>query len=44
MAINLVHHRDLDERVERLAARLGLTGRGRKVGVIERALATLEGQ
>ena len=44
MAINLAHRRDLDERVERLAARLGLTGRGRKVGVIERALTTLEEQ
>ncbi len=42
MAINIVHRRDLDERVERLAARLDLRGRGRKVAVIERALSALE--
>lgn len=42
MAINIVHRRDLDERVEQLAARLHLRGRGRKVAVIERALSVLE--
>ena len=42
VAINIVHRRDLDERVERLAARLGLRGRGRKVKVVERALSALE--
>lgn len=42
MAINIVHRRDLDERVEQLAARLDLRGRGRKVAVIERALSALE--
>ena len=44
MAINLVHRKDLDERVERLAARLGLSGRGRKTAIIERALTVLEEQ
>ena len=42
MAINLVHRKDLDDRVERLAACLGLRGRGRKTAVIERALSVLE--
>ena len=42
MAINLVHHKDLDDRVERLAARLGLRRRDRKTAVIERALSVLE--
>ncbi len=42
MAINIVHRHDLDERVERLAARLDLHGRGRKVAVIEQALGALE--
>ena len=44
MAINLVHRPDLDARVERLASCLGLTGRGRKTAVIERALTALEEQ
>ena len=44
MAINIAHRHDLDERVERLAARLGLRGRGRKTAVIERALTALETQ
>ena len=44
MAINIVHRRDLDERVERLAARLDLRGRGRKTAVIEQALSALEQQ
>ena len=42
MAINLAHRAGLDQRVEKLAARLGLTGKGRKTGVIERALTALE--
>ena len=42
MAINIAHRHDLDERVERLAVRLGLRGRGRKTAVIERALDALE--
>ena len=42
MAINLVHRKDLDDRVERLAAQLGLSGRGRKTAIIERALTVLE--
>lgn len=42
MAINIAHRRDLDDRVERLAARIGLRGRGRKTAVIERALTALE--
>ena len=42
MAINLAHRPDLDGRVEKLAARLGLKGRGRKTATIERALALLE--
>ena len=42
VAINIMHRRDLDDRVERLAARLALRGRGRKVTVIERALSALE--
>ena len=42
MAINLAHRADLDQRVEKLATRLGLTGKGRKTGVIERALTALE--
>ena len=44
MAINIVHRRDLDERVERLAAQLDLRGRGRKTAVIEQALSALEQQ
>ena len=44
MAINIAHRHDLDERVERLAGRLGLRGRGRKTAVIERALGALEEQ
>ena len=44
MAINLVHRPDLDDRVENLAARLGLKGRGRKTAIIERALTALEEQ
>ena len=44
MAINIAHRRDLDARVERLAARLALHGRGRKTAVIERALDALERQ
>ena len=44
MAINIAHRRDLDERVERLAARLALRGRGRKTAIIERALRALEEQ
>ena len=42
MAINLAHRPDLDSRVERLADRLGLKGRGRKTATIERALTLLE--
>ena len=42
MAINIAHRRDLDARVERLADRLALHGRGRKTAVIERALDALE--
>ena len=42
MAINIAHRQDLDDRVERLAARLGLRGRGRKTAVIEQALVALE--
>ena len=42
MAINLAHRPDLDDRVEKLATRLGLRGRGRKTAIIEQALAALE--
>ena len=42
VAINIVHRPDLDARVEKLASCLGLSGRGRKTAVIERALAALE--
>lgn len=42
MAINLAHRPDLDSRVEQLADRLGLKGRGRKTATIERALTLLE--
>ena len=42
MAINLTHRSDLDERVEKLAAHMGFSGRGRKTAVIEKALAALE--
>lgn len=42
MAINLAHRPDLESRVEQLADRFGLRGRGRKTAVIERALAALE--
>ena len=41
MAFNLAHRPDLDNRVEKLASRLGLTDRGRKTGTIERALTLL---
>lgn len=44
MAINIAHRPDLDERVERLAARLDLRGHGRKTAVIERAVGALEDQ
>ena len=44
MAINITHRPDLDDRVERLAAQLGLSGRGRKTVVIEKALKALEEQ
>ena len=42
MAINLTHRPDLDARVEKLAAHMGLKGRGRKTAVVEKALAALE--
>lgn len=42
MAINLAHRPDLERRVEELADRFGLRGRGRKTAIIERALAALE--
>ena len=42
MAINLTHRPDLEDRIERLADRLGLKGRGHKTATIERALAELE--
>lgn len=42
MSINLAHRPDLESRVEQLADRFGLRGRGRKTAVIERALAALE--
>ncbi len=41
MAINLVYRPDLDNRIEKLAARLGLRGRGRKTAIIEQALAVI---
>ena len=44
MAINLVHRPDLDDRVEKLAARLGLKGRSRKTAIIEKAMTALEKQ
>lgn len=44
MAINLTHRPDLETRIERLASRLGMNGRGRKTAVIERALTALEEQ
>ena len=44
MAINLTHRPDLDLRVEKLAFRLGINGRGRKTAVIEKALSALEAQ
>ena len=44
MAINLTHRPDLEERVEKLASRLGMNGRGRKTAVIEKALTALEAQ
>ena len=44
MAINITHRPDLDHQVERLAAQLGLSGRGRKTAVIEKALKALEDQ
>lgn len=44
MAINLTHRPDLDDRVERLAAQLGLSGHGKKTAVIEKALKALEDQ
>lgn len=42
MAINITHRPDLDDRVERLANRLGISGYGRKTAVIEKALGALE--
>ena len=42
MAIDLTHRPDLEDRVERLAERLDLRGRGRKTAIIERALTALE--
>ncbi len=42
MAINLTHRLDLEEKIEYLAGRLKLTGRGRKTLTIERALDALE--
>ena len=42
MAFNLARRPDLDSRVEKLADRLGLTGRGRKSATIERAITLLE--
>ena len=42
MAINLADRPDLERRVEELADRLGLRGRGRRTAIIERALAALE--
>ena len=42
MAFNLAHRPDLDSRVEKLADRLGLTGRGRKTATIEQAITLLE--
>ena len=42
MAINIAHRPDLDRRVEALANRLGLRGKGRKTRIIERALENLE--
>lgn len=44
MAINITQRPDLDNQVERLAARLGLSGHGRKTVVIEKALKVLEDQ
>lgn len=44
MAINLTHRPDLEQRIERLASRFGMNGRGRKTAVIERALTALEQQ
>ena len=44
MAINITHRPHLDNRVERLAAQLGLSGHGRKTAVIEKALKALEDQ
>jgi len=42
MAINLADRPDLERRVEELADRLGLRGRGCRPAIIERALAALE--
>ena len=42
MPINLAHRPDLACRVEKLADRLGLAGRGRKTASIERAITLLE--
>ncbi|MCY4277571.1 MAG: hypothetical protein OXE81_07015 [Gammaproteobacteria bacterium] len=44
MAINIAHRSDLDARVEALAVRLGLSGKGRKTRIIERALCALESE
>ena len=44
VGINIAHRHDLDQRVERLAGRLGLRGRGRKTAVIEQAPGALEEQ
>ncbi len=42
MAINLTHRPDLEIRIEKLADRLKLIGRGSKTATIERALDALE--
>lgn len=42
MAIIITNRPDLERRVEQLAGRFGLRGRGRKTAVIECALAALE--
>lgn len=44
MAINLTHRADLEARIDRLASRLGINGRGHKTAVIEKALGALEAQ
>ena len=42
MTIKIAHRADLERRIEKLAERMGLKGRGRKTAVVERALAALE--